>query len=170
MGAIFRLMGAIFRLAEPNKAHAGRERNQASHRTGPLGLVISPCSATKPTACPGWGEGCNGRRAGGAGCSPAGASAPQSALHARHAPSSSHRCSAAFRCPGCPQHGDTSVPPQPGPCPGKGGEQALLCECRGASGPGKFNSLLPIFVLARRHGLLEETGQGEGSKHPLHSL
>lgn len=86
---------------------------------------------------------------------------------ARCAPSSSHRCTAAFRRP---QHGDASLPPQPGPCLGKGGEQALLCECRGALGPGKFNSLLPIFVLAGRHGLLEETGQGEGSKHPLHSL
>ena len=84
-------MGAIFRLAEPNQARAGWETDRTSHRTGPSGLIFFPGSATKPTPCPGWGEGCNGHRAGGAGCSPTGASAPQSALHAR--------CTLAARLP-----------------------------------------------------------------------
>lgn len=60
----------------------------------------------------------------------------------------------------------TELPPQAGPCPGKGRTGSALW----LLGPGKFNSLLPIFVLAGQPGSLEEMGQGEGSKHPLHSL
>lgn len=67
---------------------------------------------------------------------------------------------------------DTSTPPCPAPTSGAGRTGAALCAHRAGEhwGAGKFNSLLPIFVLAGQHSFREEMGRGEGSQHPLHSL
>lgn len=63
-----------------------------------------------------------------------------------------------------PRHGDTSTPPCPAPTSGAGRTGAALCAHRAGEhwGAGKFNSLLPIFVLAGQHSFREETGRGGG--------
>lgn len=63
-----------------------------------------------------------------------------------------------------PRHGDTSTPPWPAPTSGAGRTGAALCAHRAGEhwGAGKFNSLLPIFVLAGQHSFWEEMGRGGG--------